>query len=144
MLTSIFERSIFMTSYFSEAVMQLVEFRFEASIPSHEDFGERFPQYKNYASTEGRLVFDLLMSPASLNSATVATAMGFAAVTGIAESAVQEFVRGGKELTDFDKQFIGAVVCSLMEANGYEKTGKKRSIPHKAFTKGEVYQKIEK
>lgn len=133
-----------MTSCFERKTMQRLEFRFEASIPSREDFGGRFPQYKNYASTEGRVVFDLLMSPASLNSAMVATTMGFPAVTGIAESAVQEFVRGGKELTDFDKQFIGAVVCSLMEANGYEKTGKKRSIPHKAFTKGEVYERVEK
>ncbi len=119
--------------------MQRLEFSLEAWIPSPEDFGGRFPQYKNYASSGGRAVFDLLMSPASLNSAMVATAMGFPAVTGIAEIAVQEFVRGGKELTDFDKQFIGAVVCSLMEANRYEKTGKKRSIPHNAFTKGEVY-----
>lgn len=84
------------------------------------------------------------MSPAALNSAIEATSMGFPAVTGIAECAVQEFVRAGKEPTDFDKQFIGAVVCSLMEANGYGKTGKKRSIPHKAFTKGKVYEKLEK
>jgi hypothetical protein len=119
--------------------MQRLEFRLEALIPSHEDFGGRFPQYNNHARSEGRVIFDLLMSPASLNSAMVATAMGHPAVAGIAESAVQEFLRRGKELTGFDKQFIGAVVCSLMEANGYEKTEKKRAIPHKAFTKGEVY-----
>jgi hypothetical protein len=123
--------------------MQRLEFRLEASIPSHEEFGQRFPQYKNYASTGGRVVFDLLMSPASLNSAMVATAMGFPAVAGIAESAIQVFDHGGKELTDFDKQFIGAVVCSLMEANDYGKTGKKKSIPHKAFTKGEVYVAVD-
>jgi len=45
----------------------------------------------------------------------------------------------GRELTPFDKQFIGGVVCSLMEANGYQKTGTKRATPNKAFSKGEFY-----
>jgi hypothetical protein len=48
-----------------------------------------------------------------------------------------------QKLVQFDgflKQFIGALVCSLMEANGFMKSNKKKSIPHHAYTKGEFYQ----
>jgi hypothetical protein len=114
-------------------------FSFSASIPSLEDFGKRFPQYKPYAVGEGETLFKLLMRPESLNSAIEATKLGLPAVTGIAEVSIQEVKRIGRKLTPFDKQFIGGVVCSLMEANGYQKTGTKKAISHKAFSKGEFY-----
>ena len=114
-------------------------FSFSASIPSLEDFGKRFPQYRPYAVGEGDTLFKLLMRPESLNSAINATKLGLPAVTGIAEVSIQEVKRIGRKLTPFDKQFIGGVVCSLMEANGYQKTGTKRAISHKAFSKGEFY-----
>jgi hypothetical protein len=60
-------------------------------------------------------------------------------VAGIAEVSIQKVKRIGRELTPFDKQFIGGVVCSLMEANGYQNTGTKKAISHKAFSKGEFY-----
>jgi hypothetical protein len=58
-------------------------------------------------------------------------------VAGIAEVSIQKVKRIGRE--PFDKQFIGGVVCSLMEANGYQNTGTKKAISHKAFSKGEFY-----
>jgi hypothetical protein len=64
------------------------------------------------------------------------------AVAGIAESVVQRCVCGGKELTEVDRQFIGAVVRYRMEANGYRKMGKQGYIPYKPFTKGQLYQQI--
>jgi hypothetical protein len=120
--------------------MTTSEFSFSASIPSLEDFGGRFPQYKPYAGGEGESLFKLLMRPESLNSAIEATKIGLPAVTGIAELSIQEIKRTGRKPTPFDKQFIGGVICSLMEANGYQKTGTKRAISHKAFSKGEFYE----
>ena len=93
-------------------------FSFSANIPSLEEFGARFPQYKPYAAEEGEALYKLLMRPESLNSAIEATKLGLPAVTGIAEVSIQEVKRIGRKLTPFDKQFIGGVVCSLMEANG--------------------------
>ena len=84
------------------------------------------------------MVFDLLMSPASLNSAKWQRLWVFPRWPELRRAQFKSWC-GAEKNYDFDKQFIGAVVCSLMEANGYEKTGKKRSIPHNAFTKGEVY-----
>jgi hypothetical protein len=119
--------------------MTICEFSFSASIPSLEEFGAKFPQYKPFAAGEGNTLFRLLMRPESLNSAIEATKIGLPAVTGIAEISVQEIKRIGRKPTPFDKQFIGGVICSLMEANGYQKTGTKRAISHKAFSKGEFY-----
>ena len=36
------------------------------------------------------------------------------------------------------KQFVGAPVCSLMLANGYSKTGRKRAIPQPDCRNGAV------
>lgn len=119
--------------------MTISEFSFSAFIPSLEDFGKRFPQYKPYAVGEGATLFKLLMRPESLNSAIEATKLGLPAVAGIAEISVQEVRRLGRTLTAFDRQFIGGVVCCLMEANGFKKTGTKKAIPHKSFSKGEFY-----
>jgi hypothetical protein len=119
--------------------MTTIVFSFSASIPSVEEFGTRFPQYKPYALGEGETLFKLLMRPESLNSAIEATKLGLPAVAGVAEISVQEVKRVGRSLSAFDKQFIGGVVCCLMEANGYQKTGTKRAIPHKDFSKGEFY-----
>lgn len=82
------------------------------------------------------------MTPESFNNARVATLVfGLPAVAGIAEAcwqAVQQ--QNDIEWRDFVKQYIGALVCTLMEANGFEKTGEKRAVPHPKFTKGEVYR----
>jgi hypothetical protein len=80
-----------------------------ASIPSLEDFGKRFPQYKPYAVGEGETFFKLLMRPESLNSAIEATKLGLPAVTAIAEISVQVIKRLGRKLAPFDKQFIGGL-----------------------------------
>ena len=42
------------------------------------------------------------------------------------------------------KQGIGAMVCAVMDANGYEKTGKKKAVPpvpERVFSVGECYRK---
>lgn len=49
----------------------------------------------------------------------------------------------GGPLIAFEKQAIGALVRILMEANGFKKTGIKRAIAHREFTKGEVYASVD-
>jgi hypothetical protein len=113
------------------------------NVPSLEDFASsRFKQYGNFAQGEGRYLFDLIMSPESFNTARIATlTFNLPAASGVAESCYQAALRESKaNLRNFDKQFIGAVICVLMESNGFEKTGKKKAIPHSAFTKGEMYR----
>ncbi len=108
------------------------------SVPTLDDFVARFPHYRNRAQAENKVFFDLIMSPASFVKASIANDdLALPAVAGVAKDCAAAIAG---DLGPTDKQFIGAAVCVLMEKNGYSKTGKKRAIPHKAFSRGEVYQ----
>ena len=115
------------------------------NLPTLEEFQEKYSSYGKFAGGEGRPLFEHIVSPKSFIYAMVATTLGHPAVAGIADDCFV-FVNqtGTTEWRNFTKQFIGAVVCSLMEANGYQKTGKKKSVPHPAFTVGEFYKLPEK
>ena len=72
----------------------------------------------------------------------VLTEYGMPAVTSVAELCYNEAKkRNGFKFTGRMKQFIGAMIASLMAANGYLKTGRKKSIIHRAYTRGEFYMK---
>lgn len=45
----------------------------------------------------------------------------------------------GGQTSGPDKQFLGALMCSLMEHNGFVKTGRKGSVPQQGWNRGEVY-----
>ena len=110
----------------------------KVSLPSLEEFAERFPHYGPRAADEGRLFFDLVMRPETFVDADALTrVLRLPAVTAVSSTA-SEVLRG--KLTGTDRQFLGALVCTLMEANGYEKTGQKRAIPHPHWNRGEVYR----
>jgi hypothetical protein len=83
----------------------------------------------------GEALFSRIMQPTVLQLAQSAAEFGLPSVLAIAI----ELADGQDPLSPFERQFCGAVVCVLMEANGYQKTGKKRSVPHRLFTTGEVY-----
>jgi hypothetical protein len=121
--------------------MKSVTYSLEVKLPSIEEFSKRFPQYGNYARGEGNFLYERIVSPDCFNYARVATVeLKLPAVAGIAEICYQ-LVKNKKnvEWTGFIKHYIGAVVCTLMEANGFNKTGQKKSVPHSDFTKGEFY-----
>lgn len=121
--------------------MQKQSITLEAQIPDLSDFEERFPQYGPFARNDGNFIFNTIMNPLSFFRARFATEMNLPAVSGVAEHCFHATTQ--QNIINFDsflKQYIGALVCCLMEANGYSKTGKKKSIPHHAFTKGEFYQ----
>jgi hypothetical protein len=117
-------------------------FHLAVNIPSQDDFASRYPQYGRFAREEGSFLFDVVMSPACYDYARAATLVfNLPAVAGVAKACTEAFSRQNKvEWRDFIKQYIGALVCALMEANGFEKTGEKRAIPYPGFTKGEVYR----
>ncbi len=113
------------------------------NIPTVDEFGERFPQYRNYARNEANFLFEQIASPESFIYAKVATQLELPAVAGIADVCYKLVIENGTiEWRDFTKQFIGAVVCKLMEDNGFKKTAIKKSVPHHEFTKGEFYQSV--
>ena len=113
--------------------MQVQPFHLSVNLPTVDDFAARYKQYGQFARGDGHFVFALLVSPTSFVRAQVATVdLDLPAVAGVAKicyEAVQAQTR--IEWSGFVKQFIGAVICCLMEANGFKKTGTK---------KGEMYR----
>jgi|GEM_PF-187596 len=108
--------------------------------PSVDDFAGRYPQYAPFAAAEGQKLFEKLVSPQSLIMAKAASAMNLPAVQGIADLCCDEFSTVIKiKPKKFISQFVGAVVCTLMEANGYIRSGKKKSVNHSNFSKSEFY-----
>ena len=93
------------------------KFRTKVTIPNLDEFAAKYRQYGNRARTTGKVFFDLVMTPESFLKAAFATdELNLPGVAGIAK---QCFEASGRNLCGTDNQFIGALVCCLMEANGY-------------------------
>ena len=107
-----------------------------------EDFLKKYPRFSSLVNGAGMELFDVIVTTQVFVDASVLANYGYPSVLGVAKQC-QKVINNSDELdTDsFTKQFIGSVICSLMEANGYQKTGIKKSVPHKLFSTGEFYEK---
>jgi hypothetical protein len=111
-------------------------------IPDLKEFSTTYPQFAGLAVGEGNFLFNIVMKPETFIQAMVLTEYGMPAVTSVAELCFNEAKKNkGFVLSARVKQFIGAMIASLMTANGYNKTGRKKSIVHRAYTRGEFYTK---
>lgn len=121
--------------------MQVQTFQMQVNIPDIDDFAAEYPQYGPKARNEGKFLFDQLMTPESYISAHAAIVNhDLPAVAGVAKAcydAVQ--AQTAVPWDGYLKQYIGAVVSTLMVANGFKKTGAKKAVPHVAFTKAELH-----
>ena len=122
--------------------MRSTKFCVEINFPTIGEFALSYPPYGPWARGAGQFLFELVMSEEIFLRARFATEMGLPAVAGIAAVCDAAARARGFELRDdkFSKQAIGAAVCVLLEANGFEKTSERRAIPHAAFTKGTIYR----
>ena len=111
-------------------------------IPELKEFAVDYPQFAGVAKGEGKFLFNIVMKPETFIQAMVLTEYGMPAVTSVAEVCYNEAKRRrGFNFTGRVKQFVGAMIASLMTANGYHKSGRKKSIIHRAYTRGEFYVK---
>lgn len=114
----------------------------EINIPELWEFANTYPQFAGLAKNEGKFLYNIVMKPETYIQAMVLTEYGMPAVTSVAELCFNEAKRRpGFKFNSRMKQFIGAMIASLMIANGYKKTGRKKSIIHRAYTRGEFYSK---
>jgi hypothetical protein len=122
--------------------MKTKVFSREINIPELKEFTVRYPQFAGLAKGEGKFLFEIVMKPETFIQAMILTEYGMPAVTSVAELCFNEAKkRRTFKFTGRVKQFIGAMVAYLMSANGYIKTGRKKSIIHRAYTRGEFYVK---
>lgn len=114
----------------------------DINIPELKDFSATYPQFAGLAASDGKFLFDIIMKPETFIQAMIITEYGMPAVTSVAGLCYNEArKRNSFKFTGRVKQFIGAMIASLMVANGYSKTGRKKSIIHRAYTRGEFYVK---
>ena len=112
----------------------------EIAIPELKEFEVAYPQFANLAKGEGRFLFNMVMRPETFIQAMILTEYGMPAVTSVAELCYKEAAkRKGFKFTGRVKQSVGAMIALLMKNNGYQKTGRKKSIIHRAYTRGEFY-----
>ncbi len=112
----------------------------QINIPELKEFSKAYPQFADLAKGEGKFLFDIVMKPETFIQAMVLTEYGMPAVTSVAELCFNEAKkRKNFKLNSRVKQFIGAMIASLMTVNDYSKTGRKKSIIHRAYTRGEFY-----
>ena len=117
-------------------------FSCKVNVPTLDEFAEAFPHYGPFSRGAGRFLFDLITSPeAHVRLSVVSEELNLPAVAGIGKRCHAEARRHKVLWNGYLKQFIGAVVCSSMEANGFEKTKVKKAVPLPMFTKGEVYRR---
>ena len=122
--------------------MKTKVFSKEINLPELKEFTARYPQFAGLAAGEGKFLFDIVMKPETFIQAMILTEYGMPAVTSVAELCFNEAKkRRNFKFTGRVKQFIGAMVAILMAANGYQRTGRKKSIIHRAYTRGEFYVK---
>lgn len=121
----------------NQSNMKIEKVTISLKIPTDIEFLENYPRYNTFLSTsEGIALYSKIASADYIIGAIEITKhLGLPAVTA-AGLFVQEPMAG----KDFEKQFIGSLTCAIMELNGYEKTGIKKSVPIEGFTKGEVYK----
>jgi hypothetical protein len=114
----------------------------QINIPELKEFAITYPQFAGLTKGEGKFLFDIVMKPETFIQAMILTEYGMPAVTSVAEVCFNEAKkRRSFQFTGRIKQFIGAMIASLMAANGYKKSGRKKSIIHRAYTRGEFYIK---
>ena len=123
-----------------ELPMETQTYTLSFNRPSVDEFALHYPQYGNLVRNEGLAFFDLIMTPESFLSAQAVTVdLGRPAIAGIARK-VTPILKQHIDRKNLFKQYIGAVVCVLMEANGFEKTNEKKSVQYPGFNRGEVYK----
>ena len=114
--------------------------------PELIDFKDRFRRYAPYSQSAGSSLFAAVMTPESFISAEEATFLNRPAVAGIVRFVDRLLPPDGKG-RDYAKQYVGALVCCLMEANDYEKVqtkgkDKKTAVGVQGFTVGQAYKKV--
>ena len=121
--------------------MQTQTVSYTIQLPSIDDFLAKYPRYTKLVNADGNFLFELIMQPEVFLQASVLADFGSPSVLAVAELCrkAAEEKAGPITLDSFTKQFIGAAICTLMEANGYQKSGTKKSVPHPSFSIGEFY-----
>jgi hypothetical protein len=119
--------------------MNKIKFTKDINIISKDEFISKRPQFKATLDSQiGTKLFDF-----TIQKEIIMDLIYFSKLTN--SPAVEGVINslkaiGINSLENREKQFFGALVCDILESNGFEKTGKKSTVKSGIFTTGEVYR----
>ncbi len=122
--------------------MENVKHTLEVTVVSKEEFNSQYKAFTIKTTAQDRL-FDIVSNAKNLYEAmTVVKYKGGSPIT-VYGHILDEMVEAGEleKLSDQEKKFVGAVVSTQMQANGWNKTGKKQKVK-RVFSSGEIYIKL--
>lgn len=120
--------------------MKTQDLHLEIHFPEPEDFLKTYPHYRKFLAGPGDELFAEIMRPGVYLQAKAAADFGYPSAWAAAELTSRFMDKHGISHQDrTTKTCVGAVICALMTANGYRKTGVKKSVPHPAISTAEVY-----
>jgi hypothetical protein len=121
--------------------MKTVKIKKKINIISKDDFLQKRPQFvKSLESEMGSKLFDI-----ATESEAVMELIYFSRLTSspAVESMIDRLKLNSIEsLQNREKQFFGALVCDILESNGFEKSGKKSTVKGGIFSTGEIYREV--
>ncbi|WP_152666180.1 hypothetical protein [Pseudomonas abietaniphila] len=113
-----------------------------------ESFAKTHPSQFNELNAHAFNFIDFINSKESFTNMRVVTdALELPAVAGIVKFCAEAILATTPTVKRSSlKRSIGALVCAVMEANGYAKTGIQRAVPpvpERVFQSSEVYQRAD-
>lgn len=109
-------------------------------------FSERYKQFASLADLNPDGLWCALNNAEAFNKMKWATEdMELPAVAGVVKLCLPFITAEHEERRNHLKKGIGAIVCCVMEANHFQKTGTKKAVPpvpERVFRKGEVYRPL--
>lgn len=123
--------------------MRTVQFVKDVRIPDGHEFAAKYNKYTTLQNSQlGNDIYAAMTESDSVIAMMIASNLKLTAVDAIAEKVSQVVKRHGKDLKKEAsvKQFIGALACSIMEANGYTIDRQQQNVKHPNFTVAKTYR----
>lgn len=121
--------------------MEVMSLSYDVNKPEILDYEKLFHTRRCNSSNKIKL-FDLITSPDTIHRAIVFVQEKGGSPIPVFENRLNKAINNGEllPLSWHEKQFFGTVVCTVMESNGFERTGKKQKFTKGIFKTGEIYK----
>lgn len=120
--------------------MQAITLSHNVNQPSVGDYNSRYDRMPCNTSNK-QAIFDVLTDPENIHRIIIVIQETNISPISIYERKLQEAINNGviNPVTNHEKQFVGTVTRSVMEANGFSKSERKQRFTKGLFKSGEIY-----
>ena len=108
--------------------------------PDIDEYNEFFPRMRCNTQNKQAL-FNLITDPNNIHRALIFVEETGKSPVFVYENKIKDAIHDGlvTQLTDHEKQFVGAATCVVMKTNDFDKTGRKQRFTKGIFSSAELY-----